>query len=80
MLDSFSQTSFGLESRTHVGKCESSTYDGFHGIDVLVTGILNASSNLATALGNGAVLGLATEGASYSTTASGARTYTSTIA
>src|SRR6516165_335630 len=22
--------------RTHVGKCESSTYDGFHGIDVLV--------------------------------------------
>src|SRR5215469_11019263 len=21
--------------RTHVGKCESSTYDGFHGIDVL---------------------------------------------
>src|SRR6516164_9796169 len=23
--------------RTHVGKCESSTYDGFHGIDVLVT-------------------------------------------
>ena len=24
--------------RTHVGKCESSTYDGFHGIDVLVPG------------------------------------------
>src|SRR5215467_9167119 len=23
--------------RTHVGKCESSTYDGFHGIDVLVS-------------------------------------------
>jgi hypothetical protein len=46
----------------------------------LVTGILNANSNLATALGNGSVLGLATEGASYSTTASGSRTYTSTIA
>src|SRR5262249_17921241 len=25
--------------RTHVGKCESSTYDGFHGIDVLVGSI-----------------------------------------
>src|SRR5499427_3309654 len=24
--------------RTHVGKCESSTYDGFHGIDVLGRG------------------------------------------
>src|SRR6516165_3613108 len=35
LLESFSQTSAGLESRTHVGKCESSTYDGFHGIDVL---------------------------------------------
>jgi hypothetical protein len=23
------------KARTHVGKCESSTYDGFHGIDVL---------------------------------------------
>src|SRR6516164_6875228 len=23
------------KSRTHVGKCESSPYDGFHGIDVL---------------------------------------------
>src|SRR6516162_5451164 len=23
--------------RTHVGKCESSTYDGFHGIDVLAS-------------------------------------------
>src|SRR6516165_9127141 len=32
--------------RTHVGKCESSTYDGFHGIDVLVvieaTRLINA--------------------------------------
>jgi hypothetical protein len=46
----------------------------------LVTGILNANSNLATALGNGAVFGLGTEGASYSTTASGSLTYTSTIA
>src|SRR5262249_19146445 len=38
------------------------------------------NSNLETALGNGTVFGLATEGASYSTTASGSRTYTSTIA
>jgi hypothetical protein len=44
----------------------------------LVTGILNANSNLETALGT--VFGLGTEGASYSTTASGSRTYTDTIA
>jgi hypothetical protein len=42
----------------------------------LVTGILNANSNLETALGSGTVFGLGTEGASYSTTASGSRTYT----
>src|SRR5262249_33629775 len=46
----------------------------------LVTGILNANSNLETTLGNGTVLGLATEGAFESTTASGARIYTDTIA
>src|SRR6516162_3479872 len=28
--------------RTHVGKCESSTYDGFHGIDVLGSAELKA--------------------------------------
>ena len=46
----------------------------------LVTSILNTNSNLETALRNGTVFGLATEGASYSTTASGSRTYTDTIA
>jgi hypothetical protein len=46
----------------------------------VITGILNANGNLETALGNGAVLGLGTEGTSYSTMASGSRTYTSTIA
>jgi hypothetical protein len=35
----------------------------------LVTSFLNANSNIETALGNGTVFGLATEGASYSTTA-----------
>src|SRR6516162_10299095 len=29
--------------RTHVGKCESSTYDGFHGIDVLERGARSMS-------------------------------------
>jgi hypothetical protein len=34
-----SSTSLRIKSRkarTHVGKCESSPYDGFHGIDVVV--------------------------------------------
>src|SRR6516164_1636073 len=32
--------------RTHVGKCESSTYDAFHGIDVLASGRRSSRSRI----------------------------------
>src|SRR5215470_8519923 len=39
------------KSRTHVGKCESSTYDRFHGIDVLDSA--SAAAYLAAPTGLG---------------------------
>src|SRR5215470_6107462 len=40
--------------RTHVGKCESSTYHGFHGIDVLEFGEEIATTSNRVNLGAGA--------------------------
>src|SRR6516225_7383285 len=44
------------KARTHVGKCESSPYDGFHGIDVLGGKWLELLSEIAPGLKRAAIM------------------------